>query len=63
MDFIGAIDRQYYPIALFAFVIIFVCSIIFIKIFIAISKNEEEKADQLYNKIMSDKKQNSHQPK
>jgi hypothetical protein len=56
MDFVGAIDRDYYPIALLSLAIVAVMALLFIKIFIAISKNEAKKADELYKKIQNDNK-------
>jgi hypothetical protein len=57
MDFIGAIDRQYYPIALFSFALIIACSFVVTRIFITISKNEANKADELYEQIKRKEKE------
>jgi hypothetical protein len=59
MDFIGAIDRQYYPIALLSLAIITVMTVLFIKIFITISNKEAEKADALYKKMQAENKDSS----
>jgi energy-converting hydrogenase Eha subunit H len=63
LDFIGAIDRQYYPIALLSLAIITVMTLLFIKIFIAVSNNEAQKADELYKKIQKENESASEEDK
>ncbi|OZM57168.1 hypothetical protein CIB95_06780 [Lottiidibacillus patelloidae] len=59
MDFVGAIDRDYYPIALLSLAIAALMALLFIKIFIAVSKSEAAKADELYKKMQHEKESDS----